>query len=126
MSTSRGFSINQRQRSGTIESMMARLAAKIAQMNQSETAARTSQNPPSSDSCTMMVGMASSAVMISDIRSHFATRSARRAACVSAVGSPCACVLSTYPECLPFYARRKPISDTSHQDIERRRSCEEC
>jgi hypothetical protein len=87
MITSIGLLINQRRLSGTIESMMARLAANIAQMHQSTTAAMISQNPPKSDSCTMIVGMASSAATISGTCSHFATRSAREAACVSAVGS---------------------------------------
>ena len=93
MSTSIGLFANQRRRFGTIESMMARLAANIAHMHQSRTTASTSQAPPRSDSCTMMVGMASSAATIRGTRSHPSTRSARKEVCVSAVGSSCACIL---------------------------------
>jgi hypothetical protein len=115
--------INQRRRSGTIEhnEQVGREHRPDAPV---QNCGENSQIPPSSDSCTMMVGMASSAATISGTRSHPATRSARKAACVSVVDS--SCVLSTYPECLTFYARKNPISDTSHQDTERRRSCEEC
>ena len=89
ISTSNGFWTNQRRRCGTTASMMTKLAANIAQMHQSRTAARASQVLPRSDSCKTMVGMASSAATISGTRSRCATRSARKAACVSVAVLPC-------------------------------------
>jgi hypothetical protein len=84
--------INQRRRSGTIEhnEQVGREHRPDAPF---QNCCENSQIPPSSDSCTMMVGMASSAATISGTRSHPATRSARKAACVSVVDSPCACIL---------------------------------
>src|SRR5215213_10790686 len=139
--TSRGFWTNQRRLFGTTASMMIRLAAKTARMHQSLAAPRTCHALPRSDSCTMMVGMASSAATISGVRIHRAVRSAREAACVllevsSCVPFPLPVDISQTPPVFPRFvgaARaapfvlRLPRPDLRcpTQDTEEQRGCEE-
>src|SRR5829696_1215832 len=110
-------------------------------MHQSLAAPRTCHALPRSDSCTMMVGMASSAATISGVRIHRAVRSAREAACVllevsSCVPFPLPVDISQTPPVFPRFvgaARaapfvlRLPRPDLRcpTQDTEEQRGCEE-